>query len=156
MRLLIKYVSWITILLIAGLLAVQSSEAGEPWRLLKLDELSVDYRNYALVNDKARNLLTYPEHPKEALRLNINSSLARVIGWNSTVESYTTGAQYKSVGLETALFVRLSPSLEAGYYHRSQHVLDGKHPYMKFAVEDALTLKLYFYRVDKPTNTLLR
>lgn len=152
---IITYILTILIMVLACALAVQDADASD-FHLLQLDELSVDYRNFAVLNDKARNLLTYPESPKEGVNLNLNSSIAKVVYWNSTIEAMTTGAQYKSIGLLMGLGVRISPYVEVGYLHHSQHVLDGRHPYMKYPVEDSLTLKLYFYRVDKPNNTLLR
>ena len=122
--------------------------------LMELDELSVDYKHFAVLNDKARNLLTYPEHPKEAINVNINSSILGVVYFNNQIQSMTTGAQYKSIGLQVGLGVRLTSYLEVGYLHLSQHVIDGKHPFMKYPVEDSLTVKLYFYRAHKPNNTL--
>lgn len=121
--------------------------------LLRVDELSIDYKNYAILNDKARNLLIYPEHPKEGINLNLNLSLVEVCYWNSTIESLTTSAKYQGIGLETRLGVRLSEGFDFGVWHHSQHTLDRSPNIDKFPSEDALELKLYLIG-GKNRNTL--
>ncbi len=123
--------------------------------ILELDSLYIDYKNFAIINDKNRNMLTYPEPAKEGINLGVDTTLLGFVYFNSVVESLTTDAQYRSVGLDTRLGIRLSPFMEFGYYHHSQHVLDRPHSYVpKFLVEDALELKIYLYKARRNTNTL--
>lgn len=118
--------------------------------LINLDELSLDYKNYGMVNDHQRDLLLAPEFPKEGINLNINTTFASYMFWNSSIESATTSSQYRAVGLETRIGVRLHDQLELMYYHHSQHVLDREEGNIgKFPSEDAVEIKLYFYRTKK-------
>jgi hypothetical protein len=122
---------------------------------IQLDELSIDYRDYALVNDKARNLLIYPESPKEGINLNINTTFVSYVYWNSTIESLTTSSQYRGIGLQSSLGIRLNNYIDVGMWHHSQHVLDrvsGDMP--NFAEEDAIQLKVYLYRKDKGKDSI--
>lgn len=120
------------------------------FKLVELNQVALDYRNYGMLNDKARNLLIYPEHPKEAINVIVNIDLLKFAYWNSTIESLTTPSQYKSIGLDTRLGLRVSNFLELGIWHHSQHVLDGTQSYMsKFPSEDAVQVKLFLYRKEK-------
>lgn len=117
------------------------------YHIIDLKELSIDYKNYAMVNKNARNSLIYPEPPKEAINVNINMDFATYFYWNNVIESLTTDGQYRSIGLQTQIGVRLSEHLELGYYHHSQHLIDRQHSYMdKYPVEDAVQIKLYLYK----------
>lgn len=115
----------------------------------KLEEVHIDYKNF---HQSARHPLFYRSTPKESLNLSVQSSLLNVIGWDSTVQSMTNSAQYYMVGLQMRFYLRVSRSVEVGYYHQSQHVLDDTYPHKKFPVEDAFTVKLYLYRGDNPTR----
>jgi hypothetical protein len=116
------------------------------FHVVELNQLALDYKNYGMLNDKARNMLIYPEHPKESINIILNMDILKCGYWNSTIESMTTGSQYRAIGLETRLGFRPLQSLELGIYHHSQHVIDRPHAYMdKFASEDAVELKLYLF-----------
>lgn len=122
---------------------------------LELKEVSIDYKNFKMVNDKARNPLIYPDHPKEGINLNMNTDIASYLYWNNTIESLTNEGQYASVGLMTTLGIRISQDVEFGYYHHSQHLLDRHHSYMdKFPSEDAINLKIYLFK-DRRHESIL-
>ncbi len=114
----------------------------------ELQEVSVDYRNFHVLGDNQRDLLVYPEPPKEKLFLNLNMDLL----WghmyaNSQIQATTVDSQYRGIGLEQRLGFYLGKSAEVGYIHHSQHVMDramGSIPV--FPVTDAVQVMLYLYR----------
>lgn len=140
-----------TIYVLLGLVLIRTASAD----LLALDSLYVDYKNYGIVNDKNRNLLTYPEPAKEGINLGLEASLLDVFYLRPIVEGTTTDAQYRGVGLDLRLGLRVSPSVEIGYYHHSQHLLDRASATLpRYPVEDAIELKIFLYRARQGANTL--
>ena len=129
------------------LLLISTVCHAEEYQFLRLDELSLDYKNYSIVNDHQRNLLIYPDSPKEGINVNINSTLMNYVYFNNTIESLTTDGQYRGIGLQLSLGLRLSNYFDVGYYHHSQHTIDRAIMSIPaFPTEDALQFKLYFYR----------
>lgn len=122
-----------------GMLVYCGAEAREP-ALLKLDELSLNYRRY---HKSARHPLFHESTPKEGIDLNMNTDLLWAGYWDNTIHSMTNSGQYYLVGWEFKLGVRLFPSLHVEYRHQSQHVLDDRYPYQKFPVEDSVGFTLY-------------
>lgn len=119
---------------------------------IELKSLYVDYKNFAILNDKNRNLLTYPEPAKEGVALGFTSDAFTYGYVDAEVQGTTVEGQYRGVGLEARIGIRLTNGLEVGYYHFSQHVLDrGDDPTGKFPVLDALQLKFFIFR-DKHLN----
>lgn len=118
--------------------------------LIELNELSINYRNYAVLGDKQRNLLIYPESPKEGIDLGMKLDLLDVIYSDSKIESLTTSSQYQGVGLDTRLGIRITQSTELGIWHHSQHVLDRKQGNIgKFPSENAIELKVFIFKRDR-------
>lgn len=148
---------WILIavtVILASLLALRS-EAADTFTNFHLDEVSLDYKNFAWINDHARNSLIYPEHPKESINLNIDTTFLSYFLWNSTIESLTTDGQYRGIGLETRIGVRLSEAFDVSYYHHSQHLIDRQHSFMdRYPVEDAIEIKFYLLRKDTNKESL--
>lgn len=141
--------SWILLMYISVCFGVVLSKCAkaDDWHVVDLSELSLTYRNYAVVNDKARNMLIYPEHPKEAINVGIKMDLLTYGYFDSTIESLTTGAKYQGIGLDTRLGLRVTNNLELGFWHHSQHNLDRNHGYMgKFPSEDAVEIRLYLFK----------
>lgn len=116
----------------------------------QLSEVYLNYRNYTLVNSGQKSLLVYPESPKEAINLNLNMNL--FFGYmyvQSNVETYTTSAQFRSVGLQERLGFYLTKNIEIGINHHSQHTLDRSIPYMTgFPSEDCIEFRLYLYKLN--------
>ncbi len=130
-------------------------EFGASADLIKLDSLYLDYKNFKLLNDKNRNLLTYPEPAKEGINLGLTTDVLSYGFWDSEVQSITTDAQYRSVALDTRLGLRLTREIEVGYAHKSQHLLDRPSYNMpKFPVEDSLEIKLYIYKTGNGREAL--
>ncbi len=117
------------------------------FHLVDLNELGINYRNYAMLNDKARVLLLGDEHPKEGINVLMKFDVLKYGYLDSQIESLTTNAQYRSIGLQLRLGMRVSDFVELGVFHHSQHVLDkASEGYAKFPVEDAVELRIYLYR----------
>jgi hypothetical protein len=143
----------ITGVICAIVLGVSKEAAAEDFHLVDLKELTLNYRNYALVNDHARNLLIYPEYPKEAINVGIKLDILRIGYWDSLIESLTTGSQYRGIGLDTRLGIRVTENVELGLWHHSQHVLDRSEGNIgKFASEDAVEIKVFLYKSPAPRN----
>lgn len=144
-----KLIKLLLIAAIIGIIVGFACQVGE-CDIVTLDSLYVDYKDYAILNDKNRDLLVYPESAKEGVNLGINTSILGAGYFNSQIEGTTTSSQYRGVGLQLQIGIRLSDYLDVGYYHHSQHVLDrpsGDIPH--FAVVDAIELKIYIYRAHK-------
>lgn len=134
-------------LIIVLLLFLTIAAKADMGDLLSLNQFALDYKNFAAINPNARNLLIYPEPPKEGINLDINLDVLKYGYWDSEIQSLTTDGQYRAIGLETRLGVRLFDSLEVGYWHHSQHVLDRQiQSIPSFPVEDALELKIILFK----------
>lgn len=122
---------------------------------LRLTNLFVDYRNYHLLNDKARNVLTYPEPPKEGIDVNIQTRVLSHFFWDSKIMALTTDAQYRSIGLNMRAGVSLTQTLDVFYEHQSLHVIDRPINTMpKFPVEDSIGVRIYLYREKANPDSL--
>lgn len=123
----------------------------DDYHVIELNELSLDYRNFKMINANSHNMLIWPSPPKEAVNVNIKLDLFKYAYWNSIIESLTNDSKYASIGLDTRLGVRVTEYLEVGIYHHSQHVLDRSYDYMNghFPEEDAVQIKLYLFKKDK-------
>ena len=135
------------ILLLAALLPLSGRAEA-----LKLEELSLQYRRLLPGN---RVLLIAPEAGKEHLSLGLKTDAFKVLFADFNVAAYTSQSQYRSIGLQMDLGLRLTPSLEVGYYHQSQHVLDRLNALIDgFPVEDAIAVKLFLYRAGQSRPAL--
>lgn len=124
------------------------SDSQADYHIVDLKELSIDYKNYQMVNPNSHNMLIWPNVPKEGINVGIKLDVLNYLYWDSVIESLTDSAQYASIGLDTRLGVRLSDHLDVGVYHHSQHVLDSSYVYMNghFPEEDAVEVKIYLYK----------
>lgn len=119
--------------------------------ILSLNELSIDYRNYSMVNPNGHEPVTYPDPPKEALNLDLKIDVVGGIGYiDPTVESMTTDAQFRDVGLLIRAGIRITDNLEVGIIHHSQHELDRTQqlPMGHFPESDAVQVKIYLFRAQ--------
>jgi hypothetical protein len=114
----------------------------------ELSEVYLNYRNYGLINSSQKSLLVYPESPKEAINVNLNMNLFYgYVYAQSNIETYTTSAQFRSIGLQERIGFYLTNNIEIGFNHRSQHTIDRAIPYMNgFPSEDCLEFRLYLYK----------
>lgn len=130
-------------LLLINLLVTQIAFAN--FKILDLEQVRVGYKNFIF----ARDPMFWDSTPKEQININIETSLMKYGFWNSFVHGTTDESQYKRIGLQMELGVRISNSLEVSYKHHSQHMLDCTYPYQRFPVEDSVGVYLYLFRKDK-------
>lgn len=116
---------------------------------LELQEVSVDYKNFGLLSKQQRSLLTNPDPIKEGLDLQLKNNIIWGLGYFDTnVQSATSDAQYRYVGLELHTGFHVSDSMDLGLYHLSQHGLDRPmNGIDKFPSANAVELKVYLYKV---------
>lgn len=132
----------ISLLIIWSKLLVSTTNAGE-FKILDLNELSLDFKFY---QSGSRNLLIYPDVPKEGMNIDIKIDVLKFMYLDSQILTLTSGNQFKGAGLETRFGMRVTPWLETGIWHRSAHVLDGTHSFMPYPTEDSLQVKIYLFR----------
>ena len=119
--------------------------------VLELKEVKVEYKKFLYARDPLFTL----GNPKEQLNIGIKTDLLGVFYWHSFVHGTTDNSQYRRVGLQMNLGVRLFNSLEFEYKHHSQHILDANYPYRqegapdKFPVEDSLGINIYLFKANK-------
>lgn len=133
--------------LLASLITCVSARADD-YHLVNLNEVSLDYRNYGMVNPNGHEPMTYPDPPKEAINLEMKIDIFDWFYLDPTVESMTTDAQFRDIGLLLRLGVRITDYLEVGLIHHSQHQLDRRQQLGMdhFPESDALEVKLYLFR----------
>lgn len=155
-------VSTVMLAMILGfLLATSLARAGD-FQLLYLNELSFDVKSYMdgghypTITD---NGLYGGRLLDKELNLTVKTDIMRYFYWDSTIHSMTDRTkdkqhgQFRTVGLEFGFGVRLSSSVEFGYYHFSEHMLDASFPW-HFPVRDAVQLKVYLYRAKGERETI--
>lgn len=116
--------------------------------VLSLQQVDIDYRNYSMVNPNGHEPMTYPDPPKEALNLDIKIDVLGFGYLDPTVESMTTDAQFRDVGLLIGAGVRITDNLEIGILHHSQHQLDREQQLQMghFPESDCVQVKIYLFR----------
>lgn len=120
----------------------------EDYGVLNLSELSIDYKNFKALNPASYEVMTYPEPPKESIFINLKMDLLHYLYLDPTIESWTTDAQYRGIGLEARLGLRLTEYVDIGIYHHSLHELDRNQQLNipHFLEQDSLEIKLYLYK----------
>ncbi len=121
------------------------------YNIVDLNSLSLDYRNYGIINKHSVEPLIYPYQPKENITLDMNLGIVNNYGYiNSSVQAITDVGQYRNVGLELHIGVHLADSIDVGFYHHSSHMLDNTQPLLPtFPESDAAYVKIYLYKNDK-------
>ena len=119
----------------------------------ELREVSLNYRSYfGGGNDPVLNSSGLPDRELDKkLDITINMDVLRYLYWDNQINSTTDkdinsgSGQFRVIGWEYRIGIRIFSSLEFGLYHHSQHILDHQ-GVGHFPVEDALQLKLYIYK----------
>lgn len=117
---------------------------------LHLDDLSATYEHYVGPNFNAY----FDGTMKDALSLNVDSTVCRYFFWNSLIHSTTDSYQFRTVGLEMTVGVRLSPAIDVFARHHSQHTLDsgddwGRH----YPMENGVGITVHFLS-SSPRDTV--
>jgi hypothetical protein len=99
----------------------------------------------------------FPEMPqyqaKESVSLGLDLALVGPIYWNNLIHTMTDDSQYRFVGWwfefglrssQLPFYPRSWPGIEAFYQHHSQHILEDRHPSMRFPVNDSIGFRIHF------------
>lgn len=131
-------------------------------RVLNLREVYLDFKQFGpnprnpLIDDVG---LGNRELDKE-LSLYLNTDISKYGFFDQHVYSLTDRptdsegeyGQFRLIGWNFQLGVRVLPYLSAGYDHFSKHLLDHEDPNKRFPVQDSIFVRLYLYRqVDPPS-----
>lgn len=131
---------------IVALFPLARTARGSEWKLLDLDEVSAEYNHYLQPTHSAY----FNESEKDGLSVNVDSTVAKYLFWNSTVHGTSNNSQYRLIGLYMQVGARVSRYVDLSVWHHSQHLLDGGDEYGRhFPVENAVELKVYFYRRER-------
>jgi hypothetical protein len=118
--------------------------------IVDLNEVTLTYKNYQMVHKNNRHLLLWPEKPKEAITTTLNFDILKYAFWNNNIHAMTTDSQYRSIGLETRLGIRILPQLDISFYHFSQHLLERAHSsVLPYPLEDAVEIRFNIFNKNK-------
>lgn len=125
--------------------------------VVSLDKVVIDYKTYLpgsrdpLIN--SNGLLN--KAPGQSLNLSLNTTLLKYAYFNGTVHSTTdidlstNSGQFRVVGLEAELGIRLTPFLNLYYYHYSQHLLDTTYQFGGSPVLDGVGVSIILFSKEK-------
>lgn len=107
--------------------------------VMKLNEVSVEYH---LIQPGSR-IASIPQYRAVSeVGLTVDLSLAQYLYLRSFVHSLSDDSpQVRHVGLAFEGGLRVW-RIETGWYHHSEHVLEGQHPLFRFPVRDGLFLRI--------------
>lgn len=163
-RLILRFVLGYLLGVTIGLIWLNRSDASEGWEIVNLTEVNVNYISFfpgsfdPLITENA----SMPNRQLgKQLDLNVNMDFMKYGYWDNKVHSLTddrinpndSAGQFRLVGLNSRLGLRVSQHLEIGYFHYSQHLLDtgyqaGNGVSNHWPVEDGLEIKLWLFRRD--------
>lgn len=111
----------------------------------ELDKVNIDYKSY-FKNGFSPYMIKGSVLNKE-LDLNVDFSLLEIAYFNQTVWSLVDQSQFRWVGYNPRLGIRLAPIVSVEFSHFSQHILDKAEPYydVKFPVEDSVNIRINLF-----------
>jgi hypothetical protein len=133
-----------TWLLLAAMLHMNAAKADNfPFQL---QDVYLDYQHETTVGfDPVLQTLNDPNVTlNNHLDLHLDLDVFKYFYWNNKINTTSDQSNFRVIGWEYALGVRLFPFLEAGYFHHSQHILDMP-DVQHFPLENAIQIKLIFY-----------
>lgn len=135
---------------LAFLLLTKATRADD---FIEVDKLSVNYRLFR--REGIEPMITYDGLNRQldkGLNLNLDTTIMGYVYWNSSVLTMTDYdpvakyGQFRTIGLQMQLGLRITEWLDVGYFHLSRHLMDTPQVNgQSFQQTDALelTLKLY-------------
>jgi hypothetical protein len=109
-----------------------------------LQRLEIEYR-YFHASGRIPEMPAWT--PKEGLAVYMDLHFLGPITWENYIHAMTDPGQYRLVGLKTELKVYVFRNLSVGIHHHSQHILEGRHPFLpKFPVQDAIQVNWVVYQ----------
>lgn len=144
------------LLIVSGFFAAACN--AREFSLIELEEVKITYMSF--FPGGRDPLISYnglPDRsPGKQLDLRIDTTVANYFYWTNTVHSLTdqyasTGheGQFRVVGLNMILGLRVASFLDIYYYHFSKHLLDAVYAPGGFPVVDSIGFNLYLFRKDK-------
>lgn len=149
--LLINIIAFIVILVID----TRQVKAADDWRLLDPKETSLEVKQF--LPGGRDPLLTDGEKPNKEFDANFNTDVLKYGYWNNRIWGLEDQGQFRAVGWNWSLGVRLSRYLDVGYEHFSRHMLDRDTPpsWGGYPLSDSVNIKVYLYRRDKDVGDVL-
>jgi hypothetical protein len=114
-------------------------------QMIEARELSLTYRKF---HDSSRHPLLYRTKPDSGIDLDVNMDIARYFFWDNKIHALMDQHQYRLVGWNFKVGLRVFQSLEVQYEHHSQHLLEDRYPYAPYPLEDSIGFKLILFRKD--------
>lgn len=143
-----------TIVTVSAVVLLVASTIAARAAFIELKEVSADYKSF--FPGGSDPLITDNGQPNRGLdkeiSLGINTDIANFLYFDNVVHGRTdnikgtNSGQFRTVGWNFKFGIRVSRTIEFGYWHHSQHLLDTEYKYGHFPVEDGIQLKIYLYR----------
>ena len=105
--------------------------------IVSVTSLTIDYKSY--LGSSYQPLVA---NPHNGLDLALMTNITPYVYWGSSVFSMTDNSQYRSVGLNLLLGLRIIPLLDVYFEHQSEHELDANNPLPRFPEYDTIGVKL--------------
>lgn len=113
---------------------------------IELNEIKVSYVNF--FSGGRDPLISYNQNPNKLLDLDVNTNFATYFFWNNKIHSMSDNSQFRVIGLNTLLGLRIFDFMDLYYYHYSQHLLDtATYQYGGgFPLLDGIGINLYLFQ----------
>lgn len=119
--------------------------------LLELDSLAITYEDF--YTRSYDHLMPASESPNQRLSIDLNIDLFSIIGFDNRVHGATNESQFRTVGWQYSLYARITPMLELGLQHHSQHLLD-TYPIEHFPLEDTWFIRFKLFEKQEPRKAV--
>lgn len=142
------------------LLSILSVQSCQAWELLEVKRVDLTYINFFPGGrDPLVTANGLPDRQLgKAVGLNLDIDVAEFVYFNNWVHTATDehiithSGQFRSVGWQSELGVRITQQVEIFFQHHSQHVLDTFHQTMGFPVQDGIGFRLKL--ISKPRGSI--
>lgn len=149
-------------ILLILIIVVASLLFGPPSRAdgIQLDQVYLNYKSF--MPGSTNYLITNNGLPDRSMdkevSVHLDTTLLSYAYWNNIIHtgtdaSPTEAGQFRTVGWQFDLGLRVADWLDVQYEHHSQHILDWQGP-MHFPVEDSIGVNIYLYRPKNHQQTL--
>lgn len=150
-------------LLLALFCVLIGTSKADDFKVIALEELAIDFRQYMpngyypyITNNGLEN-----REVGQGLDVIMNLTVMKYFYWDNKIVSLTDRGrndsgpgQFRLVGWNFRFGLQLSSFVQFGYYHFSQHLLDGQFPW-HYPVEDAYELRFIIFRAPAPRQGII-
>jgi len=106
---------------------------------LEITESYFEFRKFYF----SSNMAEIPQYkPKESVALLMDVNLYKPLHWNNRVHGVSTDGQFRLIGWQFYLHFKILTHFEIGWEHHSQHILENRHPILRFPHEDSFLLRI--------------